>query len=203
MSALPHVPRFIVPGHFLFTLLLAMLLSGSESFAAESPRTLEPRESFFSQTFGDLPEELEEARQDGKLGLFLFFEQEGCDFCARMLQSVLNQQHVQEWYREHFINIAVDIRGDVELRDVDGITLPSKVFAQHRKVKFTPVMSFLDLNGVEVFRKSGMVADPEKFLLMGRYVAERRYTDTPFRDYLAEKGLDSSDGALRTPVNGN
>ena len=201
--AASNVPRLFIPGHFLLTVLLAMLSTGCELFAEELPETREPREFFFTQTFGDLPEELEEARQTGKLGIFLFFEQEGCDFCARMIQSVLNQRQVQEWYSEHFVNIAVDIRGDVELRDVDGITLPSKVFAEHRKVKFTPVMSFLDLNGVEVFRKSGMVADPEKFLLMGSYIAEQRYTDTPFRDYLAEKGLDSSGQALKTPAHDN
>jgi thioredoxin-related protein len=197
------VPRFFITGHFFLTFIFAALLPGSEVIAEELPGTREPREFFFAQTFGDLPEELAEARQAGKLGLFLFYEQEGCVFCLQMMRSVLNQRDVQAWYRERFVNIAVDIRGDVELRDVDGITLPSKVFAEHRKVKYTPVMSFLDLNGVEIFRNTGTVTSPEEFLLMGRYIVEQRYTDTPFRDYLAEKGLGGSDQSLRTPANGD
>ena len=116
-----------------------------------------------------------------------------------MMQTVLNQRGVQDWYGARFVNIAVDIRGGVEFKDVDGVTLPSKVFAQHRRVKYTPVMSFLDLNGVEIFRKSGMVADAEEFLLMGSYIAEGRYTDTVFEDYLAEKGHKPGGEALRTP----
>jgi len=173
------------------------------AFADESTDTREPREFFFAQTFGDLPEELEEAKKSGKSGLLLFYEQEGCPYCSRMMQTVFNQRRVQDWYAEHFLSITIDIRGDVELRDVDGITLPSKVFAQHRKIKLSPVISFLDLNGVEIFRKSGMVSNPEEFLLMGRYITEGRFTDTVFADYLAEKGFESNGEVLLTPAMNN
>ena len=192
-----------MPGHLSLAVLFAALLFGTGAPAEEAPETRDPRDFFFAQTFGDIPEELEEAEKAGKIGLFLFYEQEGCAFCRRMMQSVLNQRRVQDWYGEHFMSIAIDIRGDVELRDVDGITLPSKVFAQHRRVKYTPVMAFLDLHGVEIFRKSGMIDDPEEFLLMGRYIAEGRYTDTPFRDYLAEVGHAESGQVSRTPVRDN
>ena len=181
-------------------LLLGLSLCCTTAFAEVSEDTRAAREFFFAQSFGDLPEELEEAKKSGKTGLLLFYEQEGCAYCLRMMQRVLNQRRVQDWYGEHFVSIAVDIRGDVEIRDVDGITLPSKVFAEHRKVKLTPVVSFLDLNGIEIFRKSGMVADPEEFLLMGRYITESRYTDTVFTDYLAEKGYKSSAEVLLTPI---
>ena len=148
--------------------------------------TRDPREFFFAQSFGDLPEELAEAREAGKLGLLLFFEQEGCPYCERMLKTILNQPSVQEWYRERFVSISVDINGDVELRDVDGITLPSKVFAQHRRVKTTPTISFIDLSGAEVYRRVTMVSGPGEFMMMGQYIAEGRYTDTAWKDYAAE-----------------
>lgn len=153
---------------------------------AQAAETRDPREFFFAQTFGDLPEELEEARKAGKLGLLLFFEQDGCPYCERMLKTILNQPAVQEWYRERFVSIAVDINGDVELTDVDGITLPSKVFAQHRRVKTTPTLSFIDLSGAEVYRRATMVSGVGEFMLMGQYIAEGRYTDTPWRDYAEE-----------------
>jgi thioredoxin-related protein len=153
---------------------------------AQAAETRDPREFFFAQTFGDLPEELEEARKAGKLGLLLFFEQDGCPYCERMLKTILNQPAVQEWYRERFVSIAVDINGDVELTDVDGITLPSKVFAQHRRVKTTPTLSFIDLSGAEVYRRATMVSGVGEIILMGQYIAEGRYTDTPWRDYAEE-----------------
>ena len=153
--------------------------------AEDGPATRDPRAFFFAQTFGDLPEELEEAHAAGKLGLMLFFEQEGCPYCERMMKTILNQPHVQDWYRERFVSIAVDINGSVELRDVDGITLPSKVFAEHRRIKTTPTISFIDLTGAEVYRRVTMVSGVEEFLRMGEYVAGGHYTDTAWKDYAA------------------
>jgi len=169
--------------------ILALTLGATILFPvadAQGAESRDPREFFFAQTFGDLPEELEEAKQSGKLGLLLFFEQEGCPYCERMLKSILSQPKVQDWYRERFVSIAVDINGDVELRDVDGITLPSKVFAEHRVIKTTPTISFLDLSGAEVYRRVTMVSSVDEFMMMGRYIAEGRYTDTTWRDYAAE-----------------
>ena len=164
-------------------LFIGVPLSAQSKAAAE---TRDPREFFFAQTFGDLPEELEDARRAGKLGLVLFFEQEGCPYCERMMKSILNQPAVQDWYRQRFVSLAVDISGDVELRDVDGVTLPSKIFAEHRLVKTTPTILFLDLSGAEVYRRVTMASGPEEFMLMGQYVADRRYVDTAWRDYAAE-----------------
>jgi len=190
------------PGHLTLSLLLSVF-SWATVLAEEGPKTRDPREFFFAQTFGDLPEELEQAGKDGKYGLVLFYEQEGCDYCRRMMQTIFNQRHVQDWYGKHFVSIAVDIRGDVEIKDIDGITLPSKVFAEHRKVNFTPVVSFIDLNGVEIFRKTGVVQSPEAFMLMGQYVAEGRYTDTTYDEYLFEKGRYEETEMLLTPINKN
>lgn len=176
-------------------LVALVLLAPWALFAAEA-ETRDPRAYFFAQTFGDLPEELAEARQGGKQGLLLFFEQEGCPYCERMMKNVLNRPEVQDWYGEHFTSIAVDINGSVELRDVDGVTLPSKAFAEHRRIRTTPVMSFIALDGTEVFRRSTAVNSVEEFLQMGRYVADGRYTDTAWRDYREEQGGASHRGGL-------
>lgn len=171
----------------LATLVLLALCAASPLpvRAEDAPATRDPRAHFFAQTFGDLPEELEEARASGKLGLMLFFEQEGCPYCERMMKTILNQPEVQDWYRERFVSIAVDINGAVELRDVDGITLPSKVFAQHRRVKTTPTLSFIDLTGAEIHRRVTMVSGVDEFLRIGEYVAGGHYTDTAWKDFAA------------------
>ena len=72
---------------------------------ASTPR--DPYQYFFEQTLGDLTEELEIAREEGKQGVFVFFEMDECPFCHRMKQTVLNQPEVQEYFRRVF-SFAVD-----------------------------------------------------------------------------------------------
>ena len=156
---------------------------------SDKQETREPREYFFIQTFGDLPEEMRAAQESGKLGMLLFFESEGCPYCAHMLREVFSRRDVQDWYREHFVSIAVDIHGDVELTDFDGITLPSKVFSDHRRVFVTPAIAFINLRGEEIFRHTGTIRDPETFLLLGRYIADGHYDDVEFRVYAEQHGV--------------
>ena len=186
------------PAHqrWLLIATLALWLAGVGTVTADSSER-NPREYFFSQSFGDLQEELEDARNSGKLGLLLFFEQEGCPYCERMMQTILNQAAVQDWYRERFVIIAVDINGAVPITDVDGITLPSKVFADHRRVKTTPTLSFLDINGSEIYRRTKMVESAEEFLQIGRYVSEGYYTDTTWDVF--ESGQNAVEPEPPTP----
>ena len=169
------------------------------SYAA-TPDTRNPREFFFTQTFGDLPEEMQVAVDDGKLGMLLFFEAEDCGYCRRMLKQVFNQRSVQDWYTERFVNIAVDVFGDVEIKDFDGITLPSKVFADQRRIFATPVVSFIDPNGIEIYRHFGMIKTPEEFLLLGQYIEDKHYYDTEFEVFMRSQGSPVSDEILTTPA---
>jgi len=105
-----------------------------------------------------------------------------------MLRDIFSQRAVQDWYTDRFVSIAVDIHGDVELTDFDGITLPSKVFSDHRKVFLTPVISFIDLQGDEVYRHVGSVRTVEEFMLIGQYIEGRHYFDTEFRIFADAQG---------------
>jgi thioredoxin-related protein len=169
-------------------LLSLVLLMSVTAVVAGDEATLDPREFFFSQSFGDLPEELATARQQGKQGLLLFFEAEGCPYCLAMLKRVLNQKQVQDWYQQHFVSVAIDIHGDVEIKDFDGIALPSKMFSEHRKVFMTPVISFINLEGIEVYRHLGAVKSAEEFLMMGEYIVGEHYFDTEFKDFAKKQG---------------
>lgn len=177
---------------------LVSLLITSELLAGEA-EIRDPREFFFTQSFGDLPEELQTAKAEGKQGMLLFFEADGCPYCRAMLKRVLSQKQVQDWYRERFLSIAIDIHGDIEIKDFDGITLPSKVFSEHRRVFMTPLVSFIDLNGDEIYRHLGMVKTPEEFLVMGKYIAGKHYFDTEFDVYARQQGLQAGE-ILATPM---
>ena len=179
--------------------LFAGLLAAGIAYGAETVKR-DPREHFFIQTFGDLPEEMQLAREDGKLGMLLFFESENCSYCRAMLERVLSDSHVQDWYRERFVNIAVDIHGDVEFRDFDGIALPSKVFAEHRRIYLTPVVSFLNLDGQEIYRHLGMVKTPEEFMVLGEYIEGEHYFDTEYEVFAEQHGQGKRDKIFVTPA---
>ena len=188
--------RCRLPG-WCIVILHLLLLTSLSVFATEQ-EVRDPREFFFTQSFGDLPEELQAARQQGKQGMLLFFEAEGCPYCQAMLKRVFSQKSVQDWYRERFLSIAIDIHGDVEIKDFDGITLPSKVFSEQRKVSMTPVLSFIDLNGIEIYRHLGMVKTPEEFLVMGEYIAGKHYFDTEYKVFAKQRGLLNARDTLVT-----
>jgi len=176
---------------------LAIFLLGFTVPAAAS-EARDPDEFFFTQSFGDLREEAAAARQEGKTGMLLFFMADACPYCRHMLEKVFTDPAVQDWYRERFVSIAVDIHGDVELTDFDGITLPSKVFSDHREVFLTPVVAFLDLDGNEIYRHLGMIRTPEEMLLLGEYIEGRHYFDTEYRTFARQQGLQEK-GILVTP----
>jgi thioredoxin-related protein len=178
---------------------LLVLLLAAAVFATE-PETRDPRAHFFTQTFGDLPEEMQLAKNEGKLGMLLFFEAEACSYCQAMLRNVFSDRRVQDWYGKRFVNIAVDIHGDVEITDFDGITLPSKVFSDHRRIYLTPVVSFLDLTGAEIHRQLGMVKTPEEFLILGEYIEGKHYLDTEYEVFAGQRGRQDEGAVLMTPA---
>ena len=175
-----------------------MLFLTSATYSAK-PGSRDPRQYFFTLSFGNLPEEMRIAREEGKQGMLLFFEADDCVYCQRMLSQVFNQRAVQDWYGERFISIAVDVFGDIELTDFDGKIVPSKVFSDQQKVFGTPVVSFLDLNGIEIYRHFGMIGTPQEFLLLGEYIADKHYEDTEFEDFLSSKGRTVGGEVLVTP----
>ena len=161
---------------FLITLLLSAMPFLT---AASVPR--DPYQYFFEQSLGDLTEELEIAREEGKQGVFVFFEQDECPFCHRMKQTVLNQPEVQDYFKHRFHSLAVDIEGDVEIVDFDGKVTTQKDFARANRVRATPLLVFFGLDGKPVFKYVGAPTSAEEFLWMGEYVSEGVYLQTDDR----------------------
>jgi len=206
MTLLPLTvsPGASAPGDVLklgtAALLLAILVLSTGAAGAVEQETRDAREYFFTQTFGDLPEEMQTARDDGKLGMLLFFEAESCPYCQHMVHKVFSQKEAQEWFGERFVSIAVDIHGDVELTDFDGITLPSKVFSDHRRVFLTPVIAFVDLDGNEVYRHLGMIRTAEDLLVLGEYIEGEHHYGVEFSTYSRKRGMQDKEGILITPA---
>lgn len=169
-----------------FLVAVFMALAAFNATAADSGR--DPYKYFFDQTLGDFTEELKTAREQGKKGILIFFEMDECPFCHRMKETVLNQPEVQEYYRKHFLNFAVDVEGDVEIVDFEGKTMPQKDFAfKVNRVRATPVIAFYDLSGKPVTRYTGATSGVDEFLWLGEFVAEGHHKDMPFTKYKRQK----------------
>jgi thioredoxin-related protein len=140
---------------------------------ASTPR--DPYQFFFEQSLGDLTEELEIAREEGKQGVFLFFEMDECPFCHRMKQTVLNQPEVQEYFKQHFHSLAIDIEGDIDIVDFEGSDTTQKEFASKNRVRATPMLAFYDLEGNRLFKYVGAPSGMEEFMWMGEYIVNQVY----------------------------
>ena len=142
--------------------------------------TRDPGNHFFQPKFGDFKAELEAAKQQGKKGIFLFFEMDDCPFCERMKTTILNQSDVQDAYRAQFLVYSIDINGDTHMVDFQGKETTEKAFAFAHRVRATPTMLFFDLTGALVARHTGPAKDKAEFLLLGQYVVDGAYATQPF-----------------------
>lgn len=158
-----------------FLLLLFPLMVNAE--------VRDPGKHFFHPKLGDFKEELAVAKQEGKKGIMLFFEMDDCPFCARMKSTILNQSEVQDYYRQNFLMYPIDTQGDTPMTDFSGKETIEKAFALEHRVRATPTIVFFDFDGKAVVRHTGPTRDKDEFLLLGRYIIEGAYRETPFTRY--------------------
>lgn len=155
---------------------------------AASDQTRDPYTHFFNETWGDLPEELKKAKENGKKAILIFFEMDECPFCHYMKKNVLNQPKVQEFYSKHFLNFPIDIEGDVEMVNLKGKPVKLKDFAfKEYRVRATPVIAFFDLNGKMIYRHTGKTSGVEEFMWLGEYIANGTYLKIKFSHYKKQK----------------
>ncbi len=169
--------------HLHFWLLLVLWVLPAATLSARTALR-DPDTYFFNTGFGDFQQELATAREEGKDGIMLFFEQADCPFCHRMRETVLNRPRVQDYFRRHFRLFTVDIDGDILIRDFQGREISEKDFAFRRyRVRATPVILFFDLQGKPVVRYTGATSGVDEFLWLGEYVAQKLYRKMPFTRY--------------------
>ncbi|AUI67400.1 thioredoxin family protein [Beggiatoa leptomitoformis] len=152
-------------------------------YASNPPKKVDSQ-AFFDVTFGDLQAELETAKKQGKQGIMLFFEMDGCPFCKRMRETIFTQATVQAFYKKHFLIFPIDILGDIELTDFQGNLVSSKVFSQTtNRVRSTPVIIFYSVEGEPLYRFMGITEDAQTFLWLADYVLSGEYQRQPFKAY--------------------
>jgi thioredoxin-related protein len=181
-----------ITGQVLLSIMLIMnsqpgLADATEKDAAgKFPR--DPMEYFFHQSFNNLEEELEIANEENKSGIFIMFSDKDCPWCLKMKATILNRTDVQDYYRQHFRLLMIDIRGDTLMTDFQGNEVFEKDFAfkQHR-IRATPVFMFFDTSGNKTMRFTGIVRDAREFLWLGEFVVSGDYKKTNFTKYKRER----------------
>jgi len=193
-----HRPVSGVPVVRALMLLFLLQLSGvgQSAAAAADSQTRDPMEYFFHQSFNNLEEELEIAGEENKSGVFIMFSDKDCPWCLKMKTTIMNRVDVQDYYREHFRILTIDIRGDTLMTDFEGNELYEKDFAfkQHR-VRATPVVIFFDNTGKKTMRLTGIVRNAEEFLWLAEYVVDGEYQKTNFTKYKRERAKQEKSGS--------
>ena len=98
-------------------------------------------QSWFLPSFLDLKDDAREAEASGKR-FAVIFEQRGCIYCKRMHTEVLAQKWVNDYVRENFTIVQLDLWGSREVTDFDGTKMPEKLLAERWGVMFTPTIVF-------------------------------------------------------------
>ncbi|UHD17992.1 thioredoxin family protein [Thiocapsa bogorovii] len=189
--------------HLAWSLLLLGTLAGA---ASDGPAELAPgmqnpgyheQPAWFKASFLDLREDVAEATAQDKR-LILYFYQDGCPYCAKLLQENLGDQSISRRMQASFDVVAINLWGDREVTGLSGDLTTEKQLGADLKVQFTPTMLLLDEAGQVVLRINGYFP-PHRFKAALDYVAERReQIGESFSDYVA--GLDPAEakGTLHT-----
>ena len=158
------------------TILIALLAWALHAQAQEPP-------AWFSESLLDFREDIVDAARDGKR-LMVYFGQDGCPYCKRLMEVHFRQQAIVDKARKNFIALAINIWGDRDVAWLDGRKMSEKQFTAMMKVQFTPTIVFFDERGGVVLRINGYYA-PERLEAALDFVAGRMERKMAFLDYAA------------------
>ena len=156
-------------------------LSEFDDFPLEQPLEYP---DWFKRSFLDLPADLQEALDNGKKGIIVYFGQQRCAYCKMLLEVDFGLADITTYTRRNFDIIPIDIWGVDELTDMQGKVLTEREFALREKTNFTPSLIFYDAQGKEAHRLRGYYP-PYTFRAALEYVADGHYQRESFADYLA------------------
>jgi thioredoxin-related protein len=137
---------------------------------------------WFKSSFMDFQEDSDEAREQGK-HVMLFMHLDECTYCNKMLQENFIGGESKVLMESSFDVIGVNVRGDLEVTWIDGVTYSERELTDHLETIATPTIVFLDLDGNKVLQLNGY-RDPQSFRYALDYVQSMHYRKQPFADYL-------------------
>jgi len=151
--------------------------------------------AWFKQSFLDIREDVAEAANQGKR-VILYFYQDGCPYCVKLLRDNFSDEEIVRTARQHFDLVAINMWGDREVIGFLGSPTTEKQFTEGLRVQFTPTLLLLDEAGQVVLRINGYFA-PHKLLTALQYTAQKReQAGERFQDFYLVRNPTATSGKL-------
>ena len=159
-------------------------------------------------TFKNLPDDLAEAKAEGKR-LLILVEQRGCIYCTKMHEEVFTDDAITKALTDKFFVVQLNLFGDTEVTDFDGTVLPEKQMANRWGVMFTPTMIFLpeEVAQGQSVKDAAVATMPGAFgkgmtLDLLEWVLAKGYdTGENFQTYVQSKVNDQIESTVKPPAN--
>ena len=181
---------------FIF-LILAFFTQGLAAEEKQHGRMLGAKTSetphWFKESFLEFEDDVAEAAAEGRR-VMLYFHQEGCPYCAKLVEESFGDAQIEAFVREHFDGITINMWGDREVVSVAGQEFSEKTFAAALKVQYTPTLVFLDEQGKVALRLNGYYPK-ENFRNALRFVATQGEKRGSFAEFTT-KSLAAKNGHL-------
>ncbi|MBE9565055.1 MAG: thioredoxin fold domain-containing protein, partial [Proteobacteria bacterium] len=182
----------------LYNLPIANAKSEGELSAGMVNPGHEEHPSWFKVSFLDLFEDVEDATDNNKR-LMIYYYQDGCPYCKKLLQENFSQREISDKTKKYFDVVSINLWGDKEVT-VGDKTYTEKAFAEALKVQYTPTILFFDENNKIVFRANGYYP-PEKFSALLDYVGSRQDAELSYQEYMTKVNPQPSTGRLHDDIN--
>jgi thioredoxin-related protein len=178
---------------WLSVLLLTLAIASAARAQEPSPYAIDIP-PWFAQSFLDFREDIADAARDGKRVL-VYFGQDGCPYCKKLMVTNFSQRTIVEKTRKHFVAIALNIWGDREVKWIDGRSMSEKELARVLNVQFTPTLIFFDEKGKVVIRLDGYYP-PQRFEAALDYVAQRMEGKVALAEFMRRAAREPASSLL-------
>ncbi len=178
-------------------LCFALLFAWFSTAAAEEPPSGHTDAlPWFKDSFLDLPEDVADAEKRGKR-LILYFHQDGCPYCAKLLRDNFGQREIVLATQRDFDVIEINLWGDRSVIDFSGHEVTEKEFAANLKVMFTPTLLFLNAAAEVVMRINGYYP-PHRFTMALAFASDPDQDGQSFKSFLAQNEPPPASGRLHS-----
>ncbi|MBE9559559.1 MAG: thioredoxin fold domain-containing protein [Proteobacteria bacterium] len=158
----------------------------------------EEHPDWFKVSFLDLYEDIEDAADNNKR-LLIYYYQDGCPYCKKLLQENFSQRSISDKTQKYFDVVSINLWGDKEVT-VGDRTYTEKEFAEALKVQYTPTLLFFNEKNKIVFRANGYYP-PEKFSALLDYIGQKQETKISYQEYMEKVNPQVSSGRLHDDIN--
>ncbi|MBE9567437.1 MAG: thioredoxin fold domain-containing protein [Proteobacteria bacterium] len=158
----------------------------------------EEKPGWFKVSFLDLFEDIEDAADNNKR-LMIYYYQDGCPYCKKLLEDNFSQREIAEKTQKYFDVVAINLWGDKDVTVGDKVYTEKK-FAEALKVQYTPTLLFFDEDKKIIFRANGYYP-PEKFSALLDYIGTRQEKKLSYQQYMEEHDPQPASGRLHDAIN--